>query len=92
VTGGTIDVNFSDQIMDVSVSTQNETYTNQLTSQQISDFYSGGLPLLGQNNSSSNGGSISGAFVGSNAEGIISNLQLCEGCDAPAAGTAVFQR
>lgn len=86
VTSGSLTVDFGSAQMDISLSGGYGTYS--ASNQNIADFYGNGISLQ---DSYGGGSTISGRFVGSNAEGAIAGYSLNVG-DGYATGVAVFAR
>lgn len=87
VTSGSLTVDFGTAQMDISLTGGYGTYS--ASNQNISDFYGNGITLAGSNGT--NDSSISGRFVGSNAEGAVAGYSL-NVIDGFATGVAVFAR
>lgn len=87
ITSGSLTVDFGTAQMDVSLTGGYGTYS--ASNQNISNFYGNGITLSGSNGT--NDSSISGRFVGSNAEGAIAGYYL-NVVDGYASGVAVFAR
>lgn len=86
ITSGSLTVDFGSAQMDVSLTGGYGTYS--ASNQNIADFYGSGIALQ---DSYGGGSSISGRFVGSNAEGAIAGYSLNVG-DGFATGVAIFAR